>query len=95
MSDKKYTLSPLENYKPIPGPVICVVMDGVGLGNKDESDGVHLAYTPLLDELMANEPLYCELKAHGTAVGMPTGYGARVASRRETRKRSNRFGSII
>lgn len=72
MSDNKYTLNPLENYQSIPGPVICVVMDGVGLGNKDESDGVHLAHTPVLDELMATEPLYCELKAHGTAVGMPT-----------------------
>lgn len=72
MSDKKYTLTPLENHTPIAGPVLCVVMDGVGLGNKDESDGVHLAHTPVLDALMANEPMYCELKAHGTAVGMPS-----------------------
>lgn len=67
-----YTLKPLDGYTPIPGPVVCVVMDGVGLGKKDESDGVHLAHTPVLDRLMAEEPLYCELKAHGTAVGMPT-----------------------
>ena len=72
MSKRSYTLKPLEGYTPIPGPVVCVVMDGVGLGKKDESDGVHLAHTPVLDRLIAEEPLYCELKAHGTAVGMPS-----------------------
>ncbi|MFP6597851.1 MAG: 2,3-bisphosphoglycerate-independent phosphoglycerate mutase, partial [Candidatus Hydrogenedentota bacterium] len=72
MNQKRYTLEALENYKAIPGPVVCVVMDGVGLGNCDEADGVHLAYTPVLDKLMAEEPLYCQLKAHGMAVGMPT-----------------------
>lgn len=72
MTQKSYTLNPLPNYTPFPGPVVCVVMDGVGLGNKDEADGVHLAYTPVLDKLIAEEPLYCTLKAHGTAVGMPS-----------------------
>lgn len=72
MTDTPHTLKPLKNHTPAPGPVVCVVMDGVGLGNKDASDGVHLAYTPVLDKLMAEEPLYCELKAHGEAVGMPT-----------------------
>jgi 2,3-bisphosphoglycerate-independent phosphoglycerate mutase len=46
-------------------------MDGVGIGQRDESDGVHLAYTPELDCLF-EAPLYTELKAHGTAVGMPS-----------------------
>ena len=64
-------LNKLSNYTPFPGPVVLVIMDGVGLGKKDESDGVHLAYTPIIDELL-KEPLYTELKAHGTAVGMPT-----------------------
>lgn len=72
MTSSAYTLKSLANYKPVPGPVVCVVMDGVGLGKKDASDGVHLAYTPVLDKLIAEEPLYCELKAHGEAVGMPT-----------------------
>ena len=72
MTDTPHTLKPLKNHTPAPGPVVCVVMDGVGLGNKDASDGVHLAYTPVLDKLMAEEPLYCKLKAHGEAVGMPT-----------------------
>ena len=72
MNQSAYSLKPLEGYSPFPGPVVCVVMDGVGLGKKDDSDGVHLAYTPVLDNLIAEEPLYCELKAHGEAVGMPT-----------------------
>jgi len=48
-----------------------VIMDGVGLGKQDESDGVHLAYTPTLDSLL-KEPLFTRLKAHGTAVGLPS-----------------------
>jgi 2,3-bisphosphoglycerate-independent phosphoglycerate mutase len=65
------TLKPLAQYKPFPGPVVFVVMDGVGIGKRDESDGVWLAYTPVLDELF-KERLYTQLKAHGTAVGMPS-----------------------
>jgi 2,3-bisphosphoglycerate-independent phosphoglycerate mutase len=55
----------------VPGPVVVVVMDGVGLGRKDASDAVHLARTPTLDQLAA-EALSIELAAHGTAVGLPT-----------------------
>lgn len=69
MSD--LSLKPLANYTSFPGPVVFVVMDGVGIGKRDESDGVWLAYTPVLDELF-KERLYTQLKAHGTAVGMPT-----------------------
>ena len=66
-----YSLNPLENFAPYPGPLVFIIMDGVGIGAGDETDGVHLAYTPVLDEMMAS-PLYRELKAHGTAVGQPT-----------------------
>jgi 2,3-bisphosphoglycerate-independent phosphoglycerate mutase len=65
------TLHKLNGYKDFPGPVVFVIMDGVAIGKRDESDGVHLAYTPELDCLFA-APLYTQLKAHGTAVGMPT-----------------------
>jgi 2,3-bisphosphoglycerate-independent phosphoglycerate mutase len=64
-------LDPLRNYKGFPGPVVLVIMDGVGIGKHDESDGVYLAYTPVLDELF-KEPLFTKLKAHGTAVGLPS-----------------------
>ena len=55
----------------VSGPVVTVIMDGVGLGPQDESDGVHMAYTPVLDALMQGG-LVTRLKAHGLAVGLPT-----------------------
>ncbi len=67
----KYTLTPLEHYHAFPGPLVFCVLDGVGIGKHDESDGVWLAHTPMLDKLFA-EPLYTQLKAHGVAVGQPT-----------------------
>ncbi len=66
-----YSLKPLAGYVPFAGPVVCVILDGVGLGKRDESDGVYLAHTPVLDALMRG-PLYLPIKAHGTAVGMPS-----------------------
>jgi 2,3-bisphosphoglycerate-independent phosphoglycerate mutase len=66
-----FELKKLDNFKGRPGPVLLVIMDGVGLGKRDDSDGVFLAKTPVLDDLM-NSKLYTTLKAHGTAVGMPS-----------------------
>ena len=65
------TLTPLSGYKQFPGPVVAVIMDGVGIGPGDESDGVYMANSPTLDQLFA-EPLMTILKAHGSAVGLPS-----------------------
>ncbi len=67
----QYRLQPLEGYRAFPGPVVCVIMDGVGIGNRDESDGVFLAHTPVLDRLFL-DTMFTQLKAHGAAVGMPS-----------------------
>ncbi|MCB9757729.1 MAG: 2,3-bisphosphoglycerate-independent phosphoglycerate mutase [Candidatus Omnitrophica bacterium] len=64
-------LKKLEKFSGRPGPVVLVIMDGVGLGKQDDSDGVFLAKTPCLDQLVKGK-LYTTLKAHGKAVGMPT-----------------------
>ncbi len=64
-------LNKLSGFVGRPGPVMLVIMDGVGLGKQDDSDGVFLAKTPCLDQLMKSK-LYTTLKAHGKAVGMPT-----------------------
>jgi 2,3-bisphosphoglycerate-independent phosphoglycerate mutase len=64
-------LKKLEKFHGRQGPLLLVIMDGVGLGKRDDSDGVFLAKTPTLDELMKSK-LYMTLKAHGTAVGMPS-----------------------
>jgi 2,3-bisphosphoglycerate-independent phosphoglycerate mutase len=59
------------NGNGVEGPVVCVVMDGVGIGKGDEGDAVHSAHTPVLDGLMAREP-FIALRAHGVAVGLPS-----------------------
>ncbi|WP_045219089.1 2,3-bisphosphoglycerate-independent phosphoglycerate mutase [Desulfonatronum thioautotrophicum] len=64
-------LTPLTDVQPCPGPVVLVIMDGIGLGPRDASDGVHVSHTPVLDALL-QEPLMISLKAHGTAVGLPS-----------------------
>ena len=53
------------------GPVLTIVMDGVGLAPDTVSNAVASAYTPNLDTLMKNYPMV-SLKAHGTAVGLPS-----------------------
>ena len=53
------------------GPVMICVMDGVGIGAGNEGDAVHLARKPNLDKLRSTCP-YMTLRAHGTAVGMPS-----------------------
>jgi len=52
------------------GPVVLVIMDGVGIGKHPESDYVKIAHTPNLDWLREHA-IYTEIRAHGTAVGLP------------------------
>ena len=52
-------------------PVVTIVMDGVGLCPRTEGNAVAEAATPTLDMLMEKYPTF-SLKAHGTAVGLPT-----------------------
>ena len=59
------------NFDGVKGPVVTIVMDGVGLAPDTISNAVAGAYTPNLDSLMANYPTV-SLKAHGTAVGLPS-----------------------
>lgn len=53
------------------GPVVLVIMDGVGFGKYKEGDAVLNAVTGNLDKFYATCP-WTKLKAHGTAVGLPT-----------------------
>jgi 2,3-bisphosphoglycerate-independent phosphoglycerate mutase len=52
-------------------PVVLVVMDGVGESSDPLGNMVMKATTPTLDDLKANDPFRI-IKAHGTAVGLPT-----------------------
>jgi len=53
------------------GPVVILVADGVGAAPPHPSNAVSEAKTPTLDWL-ADQPMYTELLAHGTAVGLPS-----------------------
>ena len=53
------------------GPVVLVIMDGVGFGKYAEGDGVAAAMTRTLDKLYKANP-WTKLKAHGVAVGLPS-----------------------
>ena len=53
------------------GPVVLLILDGVGVGAGDEFDAVALARTPNLD-LLRRTGLAASLRAHGTSVGLPS-----------------------
>ena len=58
-------------FSPRKGPVVLLILDGVGFGKYSDGDAVAAAYIPELRKLMQNCPT-TRLKAHGTAVGMPS-----------------------
>ena len=64
------TLAKHPRHQPA-GPVVLVVMDGVGRGAGDEADAVAIAATPTLDRLWV-PGVRAELRAHGKAVGLPS-----------------------
>ncbi len=64
-------LEPHPHRRPPPGPVIAVVLDGVGIGDGGEADAVARAMTPHLDRLRALRGATL-LRAHGRAVGLPS-----------------------
>lgn len=64
-------LEKLPNFNGRKGPLLFIIMDGVGIGKKYEGNAVYKANTPVLDKLFTSK-LYTQLKAHGTAVGLPT-----------------------
>ncbi len=54
------------------GPVLVAVLDGVGVGAHDPYDAWYVADTPHLDALMKVPGRYRTVRAHGTAVGLPS-----------------------
>ncbi|MDR2964626.1 MAG: 2,3-bisphosphoglycerate-independent phosphoglycerate mutase [Treponema sp.] len=59
------------NWKGRKGPVVLVIMDGVGYGKYKEGDAVANSKMDNLNALINNNP-HAKLKAHGTAVGLPS-----------------------
>ncbi len=65
------TLNPSKEFAGPRGPVVLAIMDGTGIGKYPEGDCVASACKPNWDWLKRHA-VYTELKAHGTAVGMPS-----------------------
>ncbi|KAG5489839.1 hypothetical protein GH5_00722 [Leishmania sp. Ghana 2012 LV757] len=66
----KVTLKP---HKELPRrTLLLVVMDGIGIGPEDDYDAVHVASTPFMDAQRKNSRCFRSIRAHGTAVGLPT-----------------------
>src|SRR5689334_16562730 len=59
------------SFKAVQGPIVTIVLDGVGLTERQAGNAVAAARKPTLDRLLAKYPSI-QLKAHGTAVGMPS-----------------------
>ena len=71
-----FTLKKIQGYTPPGGPLLLIIADGVGV-YRGEADGYpgnafELAKPENMQRLIASEPLSMSIKAHGTAVGMPS-----------------------
>lgn len=66
-----WKLNSHDTFKGARGPVVLVILDGVGEGAGDEGDAVRLAHTPVLDSLR-KPGLFTTLRAHGRCVGLPS-----------------------
>ena len=64
-------LNKLPHFPGVAGPVVVIVMDGYGLPKTDVGSAIAAARKPTLDRLFAECP-HIRLRAHGTAVGMPS-----------------------
>ena len=65
------TLNKSTKFKGIDGPLLTIVMDGVGIAPDNGANAVAAAHTPTLDRLLRDYPNVA-IKAHGTAVGLPS-----------------------
>ena len=65
------TLKKSDKFNGVKGPLLTIVMDGVGIAADNGANAIAKAHTPTLDYLMANYPML-KIKAHGTAVGLPS-----------------------
>ena len=70
------TLNKLSHYEGVKGPLLLIILDGMGLyrGSDDGYPGnaIDIAKPKNLLSLLKNEKIVTRLKAHGTAVGMPS-----------------------
>ena len=71
MAETVHPLKKNPSWKGRRGPVVLVIMDGVGYGKYEDGDAVKASRMDYLRKLEAESP-HTKLKAHGTAVGLPS-----------------------
>ena len=64
-------LNKSRKFEGVKGPLLTIVMDGVGIAPDNGANAIAAAHTPTLDMLMSKYPMI-PLRAHGTAVGLPS-----------------------
>jgi 2,3-bisphosphoglycerate-independent phosphoglycerate mutase len=64
-------LEKLKTFHGRKGPLLLIIMDGIGIGKKEDNNAVFLANTPTLDRLFTSD-LFTPINAHGKWVGLPT-----------------------
>lgn len=72
---KNLNLRPLEKFDGRSGPLLLIIMDGIGINKSSTYNALKAANTEYLDKLIIHakdQNLYTELKAHGTFVGLPS-----------------------
>ena len=71
-----FNLEKLPNYSGIKGPLLLIILDGVGIFKKNAEgypgNAIDIAQPKNITKLLENEKIVTYLKAHGTAVGMPS-----------------------
>jgi 2,3-bisphosphoglycerate-independent phosphoglycerate mutase len=65
------TLTKSKKFQKKKGPLLLIIMDGIGIGTENEGNARFLSRMPNLNRLIKSCP-YTELKAHGRAVGLPS-----------------------
>lgn len=53
-------------------PTLLMILDGWGIGKPYPGNAIHLANTPVMDDLLATRP-HTQIEASGLAVGLPAG----------------------
>jgi 2,3-bisphosphoglycerate-independent phosphoglycerate mutase len=68
----QFQLKPHSSIPKAEGPVMVCILDGFGFNTEDKWNGIHMAETPVYDSLRKNEERFRTVRAHGTAVGLPS-----------------------
>lgn len=72
MVNDNWTLPPHPSIPKPDGPVLVCILDGWGVNVEDEYNAAYSANTPTIDALTGVTKRYRTVKAHGTAVGLPS-----------------------